>query len=224
MSYPAPLPSTPTVAAPILPLDLLPGQWPAGEVIHRVYDANWGSREFYAGTVTRRGRFHPFTPDGATDPLPVLYGASDLAGALAETVFHDVPVRGLKTVTRGQLNHKIAVELIASRDLVLADLTGPGLHRIATNRAELLDGGPRTYPHTAPWAKAVHAAPTPVDGMIWVPRLNDRSRSILLFADRVAASELTVRPDSILKPLAVGEGFDHVADLADQMAILITDI
>ena len=55
-----------------------------------------------------------------------------------------------------------------------------------------------------------------------VSRLNDRCRNILLFADRVKPDDLALRPDSIPKPLAVGQGFDHVADLADQMNILIT--
>ena len=48
---------------------------------------------------------------------------------------------GLKTVPRALLSHKIAVELVASHDLLLADLTGPGLHRIGTSRDQLLDGG-----------------------------------------------------------------------------------
>ena len=36
----------------------------------------------------------PSPPTAPAAPMPVLYGADDLAGALAETVFHDVPVRG----------------------------------------------------------------------------------------------------------------------------------
>ena len=49
------------------------------------------------------------------------------------------------------------MELVAFHDLLLADLTGPGLHRIGTSRGRLLDGGPRSYRQTALWAKAVHA-------------------------------------------------------------------
>jgi len=62
----------------------------------RVYHALSSPRGFWAGTPARPGRFHPFTPAGVSGPVPVLYGSDRLSGAISETVFHDVTVRGTK--------------------------------------------------------------------------------------------------------------------------------
>jgi len=71
---PTPVPPFPPDADPLI------GVWPAGKDIVRVYDALYSPRRFWAGTPTRPGRFHPFTPAGA--PGPVLYGSDRLAGAI----------------------------------------------------------------------------------------------------------------------------------------------
>jgi hypothetical protein len=42
-------------------------------------------------------------PDGGRDPVPVQYGASDVDGAVFETVFHDVPVRRATRVPHAKL-------------------------------------------------------------------------------------------------------------------------
>ena len=120
-----------------LPSDANPliGVWPADKDIVRVYDALYSPRGFWAG-ITRPGRFHPFTPTGAPGPVQVLYGSDRLAGAISETVFHDVPVRGTKHVPRATLRRKLAITLTAARDrdLRLADLTGYGLRRLGHPR------------------------------------------------------------------------------------------
>jgi hypothetical protein len=104
--------------------------WPAGRGIVRVYDARHRPRAFFAGTDQRRGRFNPFTAIRGGDPLRVLYGSDQLAGAISETVFHDAPVRGTKHVPLAKLRLNMAATLTTARDLVLADLTGLGLRRI----------------------------------------------------------------------------------------------
>jgi hypothetical protein len=182
------------------------------------------AQRFSAGDANRRGRFHPFNPGRKRSSLPVLYGADSLAGALAETVFHDVPPRGTKIVDAGTFVHHLGQQIIANRALLLADLTGPGLIRLGVRRAELLEGGPRSYPQTAPWAKAIHDGGTRVDGMMWVSRLYDIGRSIVLFSDRVAKDELTLVPGQPPLVLATGAGLDAVGTLADQMAITLTGL
>jgi hypothetical protein len=129
-------PSFPTPAPPHNPADLDPllETWEADRKFHRCYDISWGSRDFYAGDDAHRGRFHPFTPDGGTEPLPVLYGASDFDGAVYETVFHDVPIRGSKHLAHAQLVHRLVVARVARRDLILADLTSDGLRRLGLTR------------------------------------------------------------------------------------------
>ena len=213
---PTPVPAFPPDADPLI------GVWPAGRDIVRVYDALYSPRGFRVDAATRPGRFHPFIPAGAPDPVPVLYGSGRLAGAISETVFHDVPVRGTKHVPRATLRRKLAITLTAARDLRLADLTGHELRRLGATRADIIDSDPRGYPDTAGWAKGLHAHRERLDGIQWVSRQYDTALALMLFGDRVREAELDIAPTTIPMPLALGLGFDTVADLADRADITIT--
>src|SRR5262245_61741020 len=63
-----------------------------GTPLIRCHDVRFGATEFNPGLGA--GRFHPFEDARSGNPVPVLYAAGDLDGALSETVFHDVAVRG----------------------------------------------------------------------------------------------------------------------------------
>lgn len=221
MTRPTPTPFVPL--PPVVGLDPLVAVWPAGTVVYRSYNVAWGLRSFYAGDAGHRGRFHPFNPGRRRKPLPVLYASESVAGALAESIFHDVPPRGTRVVDAGKLAHQLCVPMTARRDLILADLTGAGLARIGVTRGELIDGGPRTYPATARWAKALHDQ-TDVDGLLWVSRLHDLSRNVVLFEDRVDPADLGPATGHALLALGSGLGFDLALELADQMGITITGI
>jgi hypothetical protein len=146
----------PTPPRALAALDPLLMSWPTGEVVYRCYDVHWGSRDFSAGDAAHPGRFHPFTPGRRRTPLPVLYGAGDVDGALSETVFHGVPIRGSKHLAHAQLVHRLVVALVARRDLILVDLTSDGLRRLGLTRGELIESDSRSYPRTAAWARALH--------------------------------------------------------------------
>jgi hypothetical protein len=194
-----------------------------------VYDVAYGAREFYGGDPAKPvtwGRFHPFVPMDGTDPLPVYYAANDVLGALAETVFHDVPAGPTKAkrVPFAKLRHRLAVELAPTRELKLADLRGFGTKRLGVSRAELLETGPPAYPETAAWGRALHAHPETLDGMVWVSRQHDMSQSVVLFGDRVSATELAVVEDHIPLTLAAGNGLELVLAAANQADITITGL
>ena len=196
---------------------------PAGSRLHRVHEAAWGSREFSAGSADRPGRFSPFTPEGTDAPLPVLYAALDLAGALSETVLHDVPVRGRKVVARSALVHKVAVTLLARRPLRLVDLTSNGLSRLGVARTELVESSARAYPTTASWARALHGAAERPDGLLWVSRQQDASTAVVLFGDRVGVDDLELAPEAWPMPLLVHEGYEAVAQIAAAAGITLTE-
>jgi hypothetical protein len=219
-------PPTPIPPPPADPADLDPllQVWPAGQRLHRCYDVNWGARQFYAGDPAHRGRFHPFTPAGSTSPVEMLYGADDLDGALSETVFHDVPVRGAKRVPHAKLVHRLVVELTALRDLLLADLTSAGLSRLGLSRPSLIESDARSYPDTAAWARALHAHPARVDGLLWVSRQHDTSRALVLFGDRVDLSVLEAAPDAVPLTLGAGAGLDAVCAAATRAGITVTGL
>lgn len=214
----------PLPPADVATLDPLLHTWPAGQQFHRCYDIDWGARESYAGTAARRGRFHPIAPNGAQEPLPVLYGASDVDGALSETVFHDVPVRGTKHVPYAMLLHRLVVALVPRRDLTLVDLTSPGLRRLELTHRELIDSDPRSYRATASWAEALHDHPSRPDGLLWVSRQHNTSTALVLFGDRVPLEDLTAAPDSVPLALGAGEGLAAVCLAANRAGITVTDL
>lgn len=216
--------AVPPPPADVAILDPLLHTWPAGREFHRCYDIDWGAREFYAGTTSRRGRFHPFTPTGASTPLPVLYGASNVDEALSETVFHDVPVRGTKHVPYAMLLHRLVVALVPLRDLLLVDLTSPGLSRLQLAHRELIDSDPRSYPATAAWAQALHDHPARPDGLLWVSRQHNTSTALVLFSDRVPLEDLTAALDNVPLTLGAGEGLTAVCLAANRSGITITDL
>jgi hypothetical protein len=100
-------------------------------------------------------RFRPVTRGG--DIVPTLY-ASDLPqGALSETVFHDVPVRGKgRRILRKALVPMVRSTIIPLRPLQLVEMHGAGLRRLQASHGELIESSSRQYPRTAVWGQALH--------------------------------------------------------------------
>jgi RES domain-containing protein len=167
------------------------------------------------------GRFHPFR-DARGNVVPTLYAAEDREGSLSETVFHSVPVRGPgKRIRRVVLKPLVVSTLVCNRDLRLAQLFGFGLRRLGVNRVKLIEASKRQYPRTAAWAQAIHGCDERIDGLVWVSRPNDGTRSVVLFGDRVPASTLRSIGDPL--PLNGGPGYDAVLSAADQAGIVLFD-
>lgn len=154
--------------------------------------------------------------------MPTLYAAGDLEGALSETVFHNVAAQGPgKAVRRVALRSLAVSTLVCDRDLRLAQIFGFGLRRLNVTRLNLIEASQRQYSRTAAWARALHACDDCIDGLVWVSRQNDGTRSIILFGDRVPGSALRVLGPSL--PLKSGPGYDAVLRAADQAGILLYD-
>jgi hypothetical protein len=167
------------------------------------------------------GRFHPFK-DAHGSVVPTLYAAEDREGSLSETVFHSVPVRGPgKMIRKAILKPLVISTLVCLRDLRLAQLFGFGLRRLGVTRLDLIEVSKRHYPRTASWAQAIHACDDRIDGLVWVSRQNDGTRSIILFGDRVASSDFRIIGSSL--PLKDGLGYDIVLGAAGQAGIMVVD-
>jgi hypothetical protein len=207
-----PLPS-PQALDPILTV------WDEGRPLVRCHDVRFGATEFNPGVGA--GRFHPFE-DVHRRVVPVLYAASDFDGALSETFFHDVPVRGPgKWVEKFELESLVVSTLSCGRDLNLAELSGFGLSRIGVSRRELIESGAEEYAATAAWARGLHDCNATLDGLIWVSRQNDAAHALVLFADRVPRSLLRIARHPLA--LYVSPGFDAVQGAAEKAGILILD-
>jgi hypothetical protein len=167
------------------------------------------------------GRFHPLQ-DAHGDIVPILYAAENLEGALSETVFHSIPIRGTYKAIRTVVLKSLVVSTLAcQRDLRLVQLFGFGLRRLGVSRLNLIEASKRQFSRTAAWAQALHACNERPDGLVWVSRPNDGTRSLVLFGDRVPASTLRIVGAPI--PLASGPGFGEVQKAAEKAGILILD-
>lgn len=154
--------------------------------------------------------------------MPTLYSASTLEGALSESIFHNVPVRGSKKFIRRYRLKPLLVSTIAPRrDLKLVQLHGYGLDRLRVSRAELIDSTARQYPRTAAWAAVLHARREDADGLIWMSRKHDTSLSLVLFGDRVRRDDLEVIEPPL--PLFSGDGYAEVKRAAEQAGITILE-
>jgi hypothetical protein len=188
-------------------------------VFVRCHDARFGATEFNPGVG--RGRFHPFL-NSSGNIVPTLYAADRLEGAVSETLFHDIPVRGEgKRLLRARFDPFLVSSLACERPLTLVQLHGFGLSRIGVSRSELIETEADGYAGTAKWARALHALDTRIDGLLWVSRQHDESHALVLFGDRVDRSLLRVVKSPL--PLGFGDGLSAVEHAAEQAGILLHD-
>ena len=186
--------------------------------IIRIHDSRFDANEFNPGRG-EGGRFDPLHDDGGAI-VPTLYGASSLGGAIAETVFRKVPVRGRRRLADLALKALQASTIQSRRPLRLIDLRGFGLPRLGVSRQELIESTAEQYPATRAWAVALYRAVEDADGLIWVARQHDVSQSILLFGTRVQQGDLEVV--AAPRPLAPAGRIDRaVSNAAKAAGILI---
>lgn len=188
-----------------------------GREIHRVFDHHYPADRFNPGKHTAvEGRFH-FFEDPTGRRVPVLYGAAGDEAAIAETVFHDVPVRGPGRVVLEQRIEPLSLcRLRPTRDLTLIALHGFGLRRLGVRATELTDTEASQYSRTVPWVRALHHAEPTADGLAWMSRQHNSQKAVMLFGDRVSSDELHLQWGP--QPLITGPGrrvLDAAANLCD---------
>jgi RES domain len=186
----------------------------AGTELVRVHHARFGPTEFNA-TARPPARFRPFG-----DPVvATMFAARDSDTALAESVFHDVPVRGTRQIARAALRERVLSHIAPTRELRLVALHGYGLQRLGITHGELIESGPTAYSWTAVWGQALHAAAPEADGLTWIARRFTGRPSLMLFGDRMTAGELTVTSQPL--ELWHGPGLQFVEQAAQQADIAL---
>ncbi|MEA2602975.1 MAG: hypothetical protein QOF89_3967 [Acidobacteriota bacterium] len=86
-------------------------------------------------------------------------------------------------------------------------------------RTELIESDATEYERTAQWAAALHDANREIDGLVWVSRQYDTSRSVVLFGDRVRREDLEVAATPL--PIGKGAGLKKVSRAAEQAKITL---
>ena len=179
--------------------------------LFRAHSSRYGATEFNARAGTP-GRFRPIRAGRRV--VPTLYAADLPAGALSETVLHDVPVEAaVKRVRVSRFDNVLLSTIAPIRDLHLIRLHGHGFHRLKVSRAKLIESEADCYPQLAPWGQALYECPAAADGLLWRSRHYDDSYACLLFGGRVGRRELEVVEPSL--PLALGRGLELLEELAE---------
>lgn len=218
-------------------LDPLGTVLPSGTRLFRVHSQTRAANDFNPGTG-KPTRFHPLADDIGR-PVPTLYAAATAEAALAESVFHDVPVRrsrgavlvgtllarddlvlrGLRVVSyKRRVKGAMLTPLALLRDLSLVQLYDAGLDRLGVTAGELTAGPPKHYPRAREWAAALHRLG--FDGLIWMSRRRNSAQAVVLFGDRVEPGDLRV--DSPSLPLDEGAGRALVYELAEHLGIMVS--
>ena len=212
---------SPSTLVPVPPdsrtIDPLITPWPSGKQLSRCHPSTFGATEFNprAGTP---GRFRPVRTGRRV--VPTFYAADGAAGAISETVFHDVPVDSTTKRVRIARFETVLLSTIAPRrELRLIRLHGHGVHRLRASRAQLIESEADCYPQLASWGQALHDCPVNADGLLWRSRQYDDSYACLLFGDRVGRRELEVTAPSL--PLALGRGLELLTELAEDAEIAL---
>lgn len=163
----------------------------AGTLLQRVHARQFAGNAFNPcqGGPTR---FAPIRNRNG-DCIPSLYASGTTAAAVYETIFHDMPAAATrKTVPASQIRERMHSTFRLRRPIRLASLRSPDLRKWSLDRDGLLGSLPAAYHQTALWAKAVHDLFAGVDGLIWTSVRCDPDDALLLFGDRVAASDIEV--------------------------------
>ena len=200
------------------PADLRPQieRWDTGRVIVRCHGPKYHERQF--NDTTRLARFRPLMHAGGV--VPTMYGANDFTGAVSETVFHEVPVRGPhRRILRSSLDRWVWCEVAPTRDLTLVALHGTGLRRLQVTNRDLIESDAAHYAETALWSLALHDDASTPDGLCWRSRQHNDSLALMLFGSRVSVDDLeVVRP---AESLARRPGGDLVYEFAEAADIAI---
>jgi hypothetical protein len=183
----------------------------------RVHPASYRATEFNP-SESGNARFSPIRRPAGTI-IPVLYGASTPAGAIMETVLHDVPTPPggyILDIEKLREQNLVVSRVRPKRRLQAVDLSTKGLKRLGLHRRDLIDTPVTAYPLTRDWGKWLHGA-TSAAGLLWTSRQDDAARAVVLFGDRLPESAFKVEVDR--EPLCEGENLDALLELAEHIGI-----
>lgn len=191
----------------------------SGTILHRVHLQRYQATQFNPGQAGN-ARFSPIQ-DALGNPIPTLYASTSIAGALMETIFHDVPhTPDLKTLDRQKLHGQVHSQVLVQQPLQLVDLANVPLRKLGISRRQLIDTEKNQYPSTRKWAAAIHHQCPEAQGLSWVSRQDDTTRAFMLFGDRIAGK--TLRQDQAPRSLLHDEStHDAVLDLAERIGVAI---
>lgn len=218
-------PMRPTGIVPAPPVDLASlspktETWPTGTVLYRGHESGPFGRRFNPHFGGPR-RFS-FFQDKTHKNVPVLYAGKTIDVAIAETLFHDLPIdvgATLLAVTYEKVSYS---RIVSTRALRLAALHSGGLRRLGLENKQLIDTDAIEYEDTVKWAKALHSRDDlNLDGLTWMSRQFNSEVAVVLFGDRVSVGDLELDADEQDIPFSRGQGLGKLLIAADSAGIRV---
>lgn len=204
---------------PPAPFDFLPELIEAGTILYRVHEPLLPDGAANDGTVPNPGLGKPTRFAFFGDPtVPVHYVADQPAGAVHESILHDVEAGEFVPGVHWRTKVLTALEVV--RDIEVASFHSAGLRRFDLYARDLTDTGRKAYPQTVRWAEAAWEAGA--QGVSYMCRHFNSSKAICLFGDRVPADALRPRPGHPdARSFALPEDAEWLARLALDMWVTI---
>ncbi|WP_176980720.1 RES family NAD+ phosphorylase [Paramicrobacterium humi] len=112
--------------------------------------------------------------------VPVLYAAATEQAAIAESLLHDIPLRGGALQQSAYTGNRMS-RLTTTRDLRLALLAGLGLRRLGVIADQVTSTPAAEYSRTVLWAEAAHKAG--FDGVAYMSRQCNSDGAYAFFGD-----------------------------------------
>lgn len=182
---------------------------PSGSVLHRGYGNRHSPTTFNPG-YGESTRFAFF----GDPPVPILYAAEDVQGAVCESVLHHIPAAG-GTLFPSKYLDRLTCGLKTNRKLHLASFHGTGLRHFGLEPEQLTTCNAAHYAQTVTWAEA--AWRTGLDGCVWMSAKLTSSRAYLFF-DR-AQDAFDVDPGTSPMAFANGPDLDWLIDFCASIRI-----
>jgi hypothetical protein len=183
----------------------------SGTPLFRVYRSHRTAPEFNPNAPgAARGRFSPF----GEPPVPTLYAAAGEVSAVAESLFHDVPLAG-GMLRPGAYRNAVMGLIRPTKDLRMAALHGFAPRHLGVDTAGVRAAEPAEYALTARWAEAVHAAG--FDGLVWMLKRYDSEKAYVFFGDR--CGDAFEQDNSFARVFALSADLEWLVDLAAPLRI-----
>jgi RES domain len=204
--------------------------WPAERAIYRGHESGIDGRRFnpgfgkptrFAFFTYRKPRRFPFLKPKAAN-VAVLYGGNVVEVAIAETLFHDLPLTLGATLLHPTYCNYAYSRMTPTRKLKLAALHGNGLRRLGLRNDQICDTDAIEYPDTVKWAEALHSRlDLALDGLVWMSRQFNHEEAIVLFGDRVTQQDLELDDEERDIPFATGKGLGMLLIAAERARIRV---
>ena len=138
-------------------------------------------------------RFSPIT-DAVGEIVDTYYLASTVAGALMESILHDLVIPGGILETFKLAYYRLA-EIELTDDLIAVSFHSNYLEKMGLSRVSLIERLPGEYALTRPWAQAAYRQVSCAQAIAYGSRRDDSARCLMLFRQRMSAEPFKVISD-----------------------------